>query len=191
MAEPNLKRMTIDEYLEFEEHADVKHEFIDGEMFLMAGGSINHNQIAVNTIINLGNKLKDKPCRVLNSDMRLHIDMFDLFTYPDVMVICGKPELYADRNDTVTNPVLIVEVLSPSTRNYDRSSKFTYYRSIPTLKEYVMIDQNKYHVEYYRKLKTGEWLLSDHDSIESAFTLQSLEIELSLKDLYQQVEWEK
>ncbi len=190
MALPAEKKMTAWEYLEAEETATEKHEFINGDIYLMSGGTVNHNQIAANALVGLTNKLGKKPCRVFNSDQKVYIDFFDAYTYPDVTIVCGKPELLEGRNDVITNPIVLVEVLSDSTEAFDRGDKFTFYRSIPGLKEYLLIAQDKHQVEHYCKVKRNEWLLTEFRSPDDVIPLPALEIELTMSEIYRLVEWD-
>lgn len=132
---------TIEECLTLEEKAEDKSEYYRGEIFAMTGATMNHNQIAGNLYTVLNQAYPDKECRVFISDMRLWVKEKELFTYPDLLVICDKPVFYQNRRDTIANPLIIVEVLSESTKNYDRGGKFEFYRTLSTLKEYILIDQ--------------------------------------------------
>ncbi|MDE3091871.1 MAG: Uma2 family endonuclease, partial [Chloroflexota bacterium] len=151
MIHPSQQLITPEEYLAREAQAEYKSEYHDGELFAMSGGSVNHNQIAFNVAKAFDRLLTPKPCRIFMNDVRLHIPRSTLFTYPDVMVVCGKIEFVPKRDDTVTNPIVIVEVWSDSTKAYDRGEKFAMYRQIPTLQEYVMIDQTKPYGEHFRR----------------------------------------
>jgi len=181
---------TLEEYFDLEETAEYKSEYYQGEIFAMAGGSANHNRIALNVATALSNAFRGKPCEAFMSDLRVWVKQLDLYTYPDVMVVCGDLEFAHDRTDTVANPILIFEVLSPSTESYDRGKKFEFYRTIETLKDYVLIDQERVHVEYFRQLDDGQWLLSVFDDEADALTLQSIGVEMPLSDIYQRVDWE-
>jgi len=173
-----------DDYLALEAKSDVKHEFYQGEIFAMTGGTFNHALIAGNILRHLANMLSKKPCQPMNSDMRVSTPN-GLDTYPDISVYCGKPEL-ADNDRSLLNPTVIIEVLSPSTRRYDRGGKFTLYRSIPSLQEYIMVDSENSLVEHFRKIKQDEWLLHEYKHQE-ILALTSLQIELKLTDIYENV----
>ena len=149
--------LTPEEYLEIEEKANYKSEYYNGETFALAGASINHNRIAGNLYANLNIALRGKSCEAFMADMRLWIKKEDLFTYPDVMVICGEPKFYQERKDTIVNPILIIEVLSDSTEIYDKGQKFVFYRSIPTLQDYIVIDQKRVQIEHHHKINDFEW----------------------------------
>jgi len=141
---------TVSDYFDAEETSGLRYEYLNGEILAMTGGSPNHNLIALNTRDALKNVLGRGGCRVYVSDLRLQTDT-GLFTYPDVLVICGRPQLASDSGITVTNPLIIAEVLSPSTRDYDRGEKFKHYRSIPSLRDYLLIDQYSVDVEHRRR----------------------------------------
>ncbi len=180
---------TPEEYLQLEEQAEYKSEYRDGEIIPMTGGTTNHNEISLNLVTNLRFSLKKQNYRVYMADVRLWIPRYRLYTYPDVMLIKGEP-IYADRGTTtVTNPVMITEVLSPSTQNYDQGDKFTYYRSIPEMKEYILISQQKYHVIQYTKTEAGKWLLSEYETEDALIQLGSLDLELKLSEIYTGVDF--
>jgi Uma2 family endonuclease len=178
------------EYLAMEEVADYKSEYLNGEIFAMSGGTPDHSSVAVNMTIALGTRLAAKPCRVFNSDMRLHIKGNSLYTYPDVMVICGKIELVKRRNDTVTNPALIVEVLSESTRDYDRGMKFNLYKQVPTLQEYVVVESENPRVECYRRGADDQWVVEMIDDPGATVRLTSVACEIPMREIYRKVSWE-
>ncbi|MGF1588647.1 MAG: Uma2 family endonuclease [Pleurocapsa sp.] len=180
---------TPEEYLKLEEQAEYKSEYRDGEIIPMTGGTTNHNEISLNLVTNLKFSLKQQNYRVYMADVRLWIPRYRLYTYPDVMLIKGEP-IYADRGTTtVMNPVMITEVLSPSTQNYDQGDKFTYYRSIPEMKEYILISQQQYHVMQYTKTEAGKWLLSEYETEEASIRLGSVDLELELAEIYTGVDF--
>ena len=185
----NKMIFTPAEYLAMETVADTKSEYYNGEIFAMSGGTTDHSRVAVNLTTALGTQLAPTPCRGFNSDMRLNVARSSLYTYPDVMVICGKIELVKRRNDTVTNPVLIVEVLSESTRDYDRGAKFNFYKQIPSLQEYVMVESARPHVECYRRTGDDKWLVEIHDDLDATLKLESIACEISLRQIYNKVSW--
>lgn len=179
--------LTPEEYLAFERQAEYKNEYFAGEIFAMVGASRKHNLIAANIIMLLGQQLKDKPCEVYPSDMRVKAPATDSYTYSDVVVACGEPKFEDEYVDTLLNPSLIVEILSPSTASYDRIKKFGYYRTIESLSEYLLVAQDEYKVEQYTKQTDGRWLLSDIRSLEGLVQLSSVECTLALKDVYDKV----
>jgi len=182
-------KFTADEYLAMETVADYKSEFYRGEIFALAGGTVDHNAIVFNCSVELRVRLDPGRCRVMNSDNRLHIQRSGLYTYPDVMVICGKVQFYDRRKDTVLNPLLIVEVLSESTRDYDRSGKFAFYKQIPDLQEYVLIESERPRVECYRRTADGLWVFEAFEGLDAAAKFESVACEIPLHALYLQVSW--
>lgn len=178
---------TPEEYLELEEKADYKNEYRNGEIIPMTGGTTNHNKLALNLATRLSITLNGQDYEVYIGDVRLWIPRYREFTYPDVMVIQGQPIYYGTNTTTVTNPLLIAEVLSKSTKDYDRGDKFLYYRSIPEFQEYILIDQTEYHVMQYVKSSQNQWILSEYSSVDDVLTLRSLNVEIALNQLYKKV----
>lgn len=174
-----------------EETAEHRNEYHQGEIFAMAGGSIDHNRIVRNLENRMSRTLEADGCEVFFSDMRLWVEAVELFTYPDLMVICDQPEFYAGRRDTIINPLLIVEVLSESTKNYDRGEKFGFYRSIPMLQEYILIDQYKVHAEQFSLGQEGKWILTEYDDGDAILSCTSVNFQVPLKDVYDKVELER
>jgi Uma2 family endonuclease len=177
-----------EEYLEQERLADHKSEYFQGEVFAMAGVSPRHVWIAANVLGNLWQQLKGKPCRVSASDFRLRVTP-DLYTYPDVMVVCGEPQFADDQKDTVLNPVLIVDVLSESTRNYDRGWKFQHYRKLPSLIEDLRIDQDQPHIEHLTRQPENHWDFVELDDLAQSLQLTSIGCILPLTEVYDKIEW--
>src|SRR5581483_1767518 len=185
MAIARRRIYTPEEYLAREEKSEIRHEYIDGEIYAMAGGSANHNLIIGNTQFALRNALHSKPCKIFTEGMRLRIEARNIYTYPDVMVVCGKIEFQPERNDVILNPTLIVEILSKSTRHYDRTDKFVAYGQIPSLQEYVMIDQDRIYIECFRKTQSKLWTLESYQDENTKMNLQSLDVELPISALYE------
>jgi Uma2 family endonuclease len=181
---------TPEEYLTLEEKATEKHEYRDGEIALMPGGTTNHNQIAGNFYRQFPLKIQNQDYYVYINDVRLWIAQYRIFTYPDVMVIKGKPMYEGKGTSNVTNPLIIVEVLSQSTRDYDRTDKFQYYRSIPEFREYILIDQYRFYVSQYFKQEDGKWIFNDYQGEDSVLKLACDEFEISFQDLYERVDFE-
>ncbi|MDB9451790.1 Uma2 family endonuclease [Dolichospermum circinale] len=181
---------TPEEYLELEEKALYKSEYRNGEIIPMTGGTTNHNQIALNFASSLLYVIRGKKYRVFIGDVRLWIPEYREYTYPDVIVTDGKPIYAGKNNTTVTNPLLIVEVLSKSTKNYDQGDKFTFYRSIPQFKEYVLVEQNQYQVMHYSKTNEGEWIFREYKCENDIVKLQYLDFKISLVDIYQDVNFD-
>ncbi len=189
MAALPKKRWTVEEYLAFERASEEKHEFIDGDVYLMSGASRQLNLISVNVISSLTTQLRERPCEVYGSDMRVRVE--GDFTYPDVIVICAVP-LFDDNEfvDTLLNPTLIVEVLSPSTELYDRGKKFQKYRTIDSFQEYVLIAQDEYRIERFLRDETGNWIFSEAISAQAEVNLTSIGCTLRLADVYAKVTFE-
>ena len=178
---------TPEEYLELEKKADYKNEYRDGEIISITGGTTNHNKLALNLATSLNVALNDLGYDIYIGDVKLWIPRYREFIYPDVMVIEGQPVYYSANTTIVTNPVLIVEVLSKSTKDYDHGDKFLYYRSIPEFKEYILIDQTKYYVMQYVKTSENQWILTEYETEDAMINLPSINVELSLKQLYKKV----
>jgi len=178
---------TPEEYLELEEKAEYKSEYRDGEIIPMTGGTTNHNKIALNFAANLKFGLKKQNYDVYIGDVRLWIPRYRQHTYPDIMVIQGEPIYTGANTTTVMNPLLIAEVLSKSTSNYDQSDKFMYYRSISELKEYILINQYQYHVMQYVKTDDSKWIFTELQSESDILILETIDFQITLSDLYEQV----
>jgi Uma2 family endonuclease len=178
---------TPEEYLELEEKAEYKSEYRDGEIIPMTGGTTNHNKIAGNFYAYLKFGLKKQNYDVYIGDVRLWIPRYRQHTYPDIMVIQGEPIYTGANTTTVMNPLLIAEVLSKSTSNYDQSDKFMYYRSIPEFKEYILINQYQYHVMQYVKTDDSKWIFTELQSESDILTLETIDFQITLSDLYEQV----
>ena len=179
--------ITPEEYLAAERQADFKSEFFAGEVFAMAGASYAHNLIVANVIAELRQQLKRQSCTVVPSDLRLWIESAAYYLYPDVTVVCGEPEFTDEHIDTLVNPRLIVEVLSKSTKDFDRGEKFTLYRSLPSFAEYVLIAQDRHHVEHFARQADGRWLLTDIDRMAETISLESIDGQLALTEIYDKV----
>lgn len=192
MGEPALKKVyhTKAEYLELEEQAEYKNEFYNGEIFAMSGGSRNHSVICVNLNRKLAESLDDKDCILFDSHMKLDIAKSDSFVYPDAMVVCGEIEFYENRTDIIRNPILIIEVLSPSTESFDRSGKFQYYQTVLSVKEYVLISQEKAMIEVYYKQDERNWLYSFAKGLDEKILLRTIQCELALRDIYRKTDWQ-
>ncbi|HEY9634087.1 MAG TPA: Uma2 family endonuclease [Coleofasciculaceae cyanobacterium] len=181
---------TPEEYLDREETANYKSEYIDGQIIPMAGGSTNHNRIALNLSATLNFAFRQQDYEVFMGDVRLWIPKKRIYTYPDVMVVADEPEYYNNRTDTITNPQVVVEVLSKSTKGYDREGKLEAYRTITSLQEYLLIDQTRIHVEQFSKTGKKRWTLSEYDEEDEAIALASVPFQISVLDLYNKVKFE-
>lgn len=184
------RHYTPEEYLAQEEVAEFHSEYRDGEIVPMTGGSINHNQIAGNVYACLKFALRGKNLKPYIGDLRLWIPRYRQYTYPDVFVIQGQPVFQAQRTDTILNPDLIVEVLSKSTKGYDRTDKFRYYRSIAEFREYVLIDQYEIAIEQYTKTDEDSWLFRAHESDADKIVLASVNVEMAITDIYEGVDFD-
>ena len=180
---------TPEEYLDLEEKADYKSEYHDGEIIPMTGGTTDHNIIAGNFYTTLKLALRGQSYKVFFADVRLWMSTYRRYVYPDVMVVQGKPIYDGSNKTTITNPLLIIEVLSKSTKNYDKSEKFDYYRSIPEFREYILIDQSKYHLEQYAKTSENQWLFTEYNSENAVLTLTSVEVKIPLIELYEEIDF--
>ena len=185
------KHYSFEEYLVLEETADEKHEYQDGEIVQMTGGTTDHNKIALNFASNLKFALKRKQYDIFIGDVKLWIPTYRQGTYPDVMLIKGESLYYSNGKTTVINPSLIVEVLSKSTQNYDQGDKFFYYRSIPQFEEYILVSQDQYYVMQFNKTQEGKWLLSEYMGVDSTLSLNSVEFQISFPELYENVIFDK
>ncbi|MDJ1179429.1 Uma2 family endonuclease [Roseofilum sp. BLCC_M91] len=175
---------TPEAYLDLEINSQERHEYRSGEIIPMTGGTPNHNELM--SILNafLRVALRGQSYGIFIADQRLWIPEFKIYTYPDVMVISRPVQLQEGRKDTVTNPLMIAEVLSKSTKNYDKDEKFAAYRSIPSFQEYLLIDQSQFKVEHYYKAQVNQWIFSEYKSREDSVNLSSLPCEIPLADLY-------
>jgi Uma2 family endonuclease len=178
------------EYLAFERAAETKHEYLDGRIYAMSGGSRSHARIAVNLIREISTQLRGRPCEAFGSDMRVRVEATGLRTYPDLSALCGEPRFDDEVRDTLVNPELLIEVLSPSTESYDRGQKFEHYRQIPELQEYVLFAQDRALAEY--RIRRGEagdqWGLKVVRGLDAALELPAIGCVLSLRGVYERVE---
>ena len=181
-------RLTPEQYLELERAAqDVRSEYYNGRMYAMSGGTYPHAIVIGNLARELGISLKKGPCVVTTSDMRVRVSKTGLYTYPDIVVVCDPPQYGDGRRDTVLNPALIVEVLSPATEAYDRGFKFAQYRTLESLQEYALVAQSEPRVEIFRRQPGGDWLLSDAAGMEATCRFDSVNCAIALRDIYDKV----
>ena len=186
MASDPRPRISPEEYLALERQAETKSEYLDGEIFAMTGASRKHNRLSVNLTVALDSQLRDKGCEVYANQMRVKVSVTGLYTYPDVIVVCGEPQFEDAEVDTLLNPTLIIEVLSKSTEDYDRGTKFLHYRALPSLREYILIAQNRIHVEHHLR-QNDAWLLTETDLREDVIELPSVGARLALTEIYDRV----
>ena len=179
--------LSPEEYLALERKAEIRSEYLDGEMFAMSGGSYRHNVILGNLIGEIRQQLKGRSCTVCPNDQRVRIPETGLYTYPDIVVICGEPRFEDEEPDTLLNPMLIVEVLSPTTEAYDRGKKFEHYRRIASLAEYVLVAQDQPRVEQFLRQDSEEWLFRTGTGLEASVSLPSIQCVLALAEIYDKV----
>lgn len=190
MASQSKSRYTPEEYLAIERNSDVKSEYFGGEIFAMSGASERHNLITANILAALHTQFRGRPCKVYSSDMRVRVSSTGLYTYSDVVALCGKARFDDEQKDTLLNPGVIIEVLSKSTEAYDRGEKSEHYRKIDSLTEYLMVSQEKHHVDHYVRQPDNNWLLSEAASLEDKINLPSINCILALNEIYDKVEVE-
>ncbi len=179
---------TQEQYLALERSATYKSEYLNGQVLAMAGASLEHNTITANFVRVIGNRFTGRPCQVFSSDMRVKVITTRLYSYPDVVAVCGEMQFDDVQRDTLTNPSVIVEVLSSSTEAYDRGEKFAHYRRLSSLTEYVLVAQDRVRVERYLRQPDG-WVLTEMSDLDSRLTLTSIDCDISLRDLYDKVEF--
>ena len=178
------QKFTIEEYLKLESAAEQKHEYYRGEIFAMAGAGARHNVVFKNLYGELAYKLKGKPCQPYGSDLRIHIPENSLFTYPDISIICGDIVSSAADNDTAVQPSVLIEILSHSTKDYDRGTKFKLYRDIPSLKEYVLVDSEAIGIEIFRITADAHWQLEEYKNVNEMIEIKMIGFQLSLNEIY-------
>ena len=178
-------KYSIEEYLQMEEASDEKHEYYQGEIFAMSGDKVPHNIISVNLIKLLGQKLKGKSCEPFNSDQRIYIPQNSLFTYPDISIICGEIVTLNNDDWNIINPVVIIEVLSKATKNYDRGDKFKLYRDIATLKEYILIDSETISIEAFRINDGGHWELEEYKKADNILLIKCIQVSIPVTEIYE------
>lgn len=181
------KNFTIEEYLEMERASIEKHEYYQGEIFAMSGAGIPHNIIFSNVFREVAYALKGKSCQPFGSDMRTYIPENTLFTYPDISIYCGDINDYNE--DTLMQPSVIIEILSPSTKNYDRGEKFKLYRDIPTLKEYILIDSESIAIEVFRLNEHDHWELEEYKKPGDILSIRTVQLSLPLGEIYERVKF--
>lgn len=187
-AQPLSSFLTPAAYLSIERQAKERSEFIGGEMYAMAGARRKHVTVVTNLVIELGAQLKKRPCQVYSNDMRVKVNAKGDYTYPDVIIVCGKPQMEDEHEDSLLNPTVIIEVLSPSTEKYDRGEKFRLYRGIPSLQEYLLISPDHCHIEHYRREAPFQWVLTETDEITATLTLLSVNCTFNLAEVYEKVD---
>lgn len=188
---PELRLMTLEEYFALEASSAEKYEYYSGYARAMTGASVRHNRITLNIATQLTVTFDDNPCQVFVSDLRVQLAAHDKYVYPDVSVVCGEPDIMKNGGlDTLLNPVVIFEVLSPSTAASDRGEKFAMYREVESLQEYVLVEQHTMRVEHYARQEGGKWLLTDYQGADAVVNLSAIGAVLSLRDVYRRVDFE-
>ena len=181
-------KYSIEEYLQMEEVSDEKHEYYQGKIFAMSGAKVPHNIISVNLIKLLGKKLEGKSCEPFNSDQRIYIPQNSLFTYPDISIICGEIVTLNNDDWNIINPVVIIEVLSKATKNYDRGDKFKLYRDIATLKEYILIDSETISIEAFRINDGGHWELEEYKKADNILLIKCIQVSIPVTEIYERTD---
>lgn len=183
------KVFTPEKYLNFERTSDSRHEFFDGEIFQKASVNLSHSRVCINLGGEVRAKLKGKSCEALSPNMKVRTSNASLFSYPDLTIVCGEPKFHDVKKDVLTNPKVVFEVLSPSTAEYDRTTKFQRYRiGNETLTDYILVSQDKCFVEHFRKSANGDWFYKSFAALENTLNIESIECELSLREIYDRVE---
>ena len=188
MASQPKTRYTPEEYLALERSCETKHEYFNGEIFAMGGASKEHVLIVTNLVVELGSQLKRGPCSVYSTDLRVKVAPTGLCSYPDVIVLCEEARFSDEQEDTLLNPALIIEVLSESTKDYDRGGKFEQYRTIDSFVEYLLVAQDRPHVEHNTRQADGSWILHETNSLEDTIQLKSVPCSLRMADIYSKIE---
>ncbi len=184
-------RLTPEEYLELDRASEIRNEYYDGRMYAMSGGTHAHGIIILNLGRQFGNALEGRPCVVTANDVRVQVEPGGLYTYPDLMVVCDTPRYRDNRRDTVLNPVLLIEVLSPSTEAYDRGFKSRQYRTMESLQEYALVSQSEPRVEVFRRAPDAEWVLTDFAGLEASARFRSVDCVVPLAKIYEKVTFEE
>ncbi|TKK68040.1 Uma2 family endonuclease [Ilyomonas limi] len=180
--------ITEEEYLAMEEKSLEKHGYYQGEIFLMSGTKVPHNTISINLIRDVATHLKGKSCKPFHSGQRVYIEKNGLFTYPDIFIVCGKTETRKNDDWNILNPAVIIEMLSPSTKNYDRGDKFKLYRDLPTLKEYLLVDSESISVEAFFINKNNRWELKEYKNATDVLRIETIQLSIPLTDVYERTE---
>jgi Uma2 family endonuclease len=188
-AEPKQK-MTLEQYLAFERASETRHEYLNGEIYAMVGATEKHNTISVSLVLSLGPQVRKQGCRLYTNDMRLKVSATGLYTYPDITVVCGDRKFDDKYKDTLLNPTLIIEVLSPSTENYDRGEKFRHYRALPSLQTYVLVYQDSPRIEQYVRRKVDMWEYKETIGLDAEAELESINCIMSLMQVYEDIEFD-
>lgn len=182
-------KLTVAEYLATERRAAFKSEFYNGEMFAMAGASVEHNRVSENLSIEIGGRLKGGPCQSFSRDLRVRIRRTGLYCYPDLVIVCGEPQYAEEDRDTLVNPRVVFEVLSPSTERYDRTTKFHHYKQLPSVEEYVLVAQDRAWCDRFVRQADGSWAHVEFVGLDATLELKSVPVAVPLADVYARVEF--
>ena len=185
LAENFLPSISPEQYLEIERHSEIRHEFLEGLVYAMAGETPDHSTICFNLATITGSQIKNKPCRGFSPNMKVRAGASGLFAYPDLMIVCGEAKFHDEHGDVLLNPTVVVEVLSPSTEKYDRGEKFRRYRTeIESLQDYLMVSQDTARIEHHHRQPSGDWIASDVSGLDRELVLASVECRIPLADVY-------
>lgn len=187
---PKTNRYSPAEYLLMERQAATRHEYYQGEIFALAGASLNHNKIVVNLVREISWQFKKRPCVVYANDMRVKVEASGLYTYPDIVALCGDAQVEDSQADTLVNPQLIIEVLSPSTEQYDRGLKFDLYRKLESLQEYILVSSLKWQIMHYLRQGPNQWLLREIENLADSLKMSSIQCEIPLAEIYAKVDFQ-
>jgi Uma2 family endonuclease len=185
------RKYTVEEYLVFEAGTPEKHEYFNGEIFAMAGAKMDHDRILTNMIVHLGHKLRGGGCQTFTGDFRVFVEANELFTYPDLSIVCGKPLTRDDDEMHLMNPTVLIEVLSPSTKDYDRGDKFRLYQELPSLQEYILVDSKSVLLEQFVKNAAGDWIARRHSRLTDVVRMETTGAELALEEIYEGTQFPK
>jgi Uma2 family endonuclease len=177
-------KLTVEQYLALERRAKFKSEYYAGEMFAMAGASVEHNRVSKNLAVELGGRLKGGPCELFIGDLRVRVQRTGLYCYPDLMIVCGEPQFADEDKDTLVNPRVVFEVLSPSTERYDRTTKFQHYKQLPSVQEYVLVAQDRAWCERFVRQPDGAWAQVAFDGLDATLELATVPVAVPLADVY-------
>jgi Uma2 family endonuclease len=180
--------LTPEQYLELEHKAEIRSEYFQGEVFAISGAQVSHNRIVTNLVGMLYQHFRRRPCHVYSHDMRVRVNATGLYTYPDVLVVCGEEQIQHAETDTLLNPTFIAEVLSPSTEAYDRGKKFDHYKPIESLREYLLVASDRVHADLFTRQPDGRWMLTSADGMESSLGIESIDCQIAIADVYEKVD---
>ena len=191
MASQPSPQLTAAEYLAIERDVEDRHEFYRGDMFAMGGASRTHNRITINLVASIHGQLRDRDCEVFANDMRVKVDPTGLYTYPDAVITCNKPQFEDEHVDTLLNPQVLIEVLWETTEKYDRGKKFEHYRQIESLREYILVSQDHPQIERFDRREDGRWELDEARGLDAVLELPAVDCQLHLSDVYAKVDFPK